>query len=101
MNDVDGLIESNLLAVLAELSQQPAVGATFPSEMRSYPEQVEQLREYVELAGEYGVAYEALVSMLEMFPFQLSGPVAVKLLEVGLLMKFKTERPEDSQFDSR
>jgi hypothetical protein len=47
-----------------------------------------------------GLAYESLISMLE-FHFQRSGCTAVKLLEVGLLLRFKTERPEDAQFDGR
>ena len=60
-----------------------------------------QVREWVEDVGEYGIAYELLVSMLEEFPFQLSGQVAVKLLEAGILMRFKTEQPQDARFDSR
>ncbi len=39
--------------------------------------------------------------MLQTFPFRLSGPAAMKLLEIGLLMRFKTGLPEDARFDSR
>jgi hypothetical protein len=39
--------------------------------------------------------------MLESYPFKISGPAAIKLLEVGLLMGYKTERPEDALFDNR
>ena len=95
------LIEANLLAVLAELRQQSDVGNAFPPELLSFAEQVEQLREWIEDAGEYGIAYESLVATLEGFPFQLSGRAAVKLLEAGLLMRFKTGRPQDAQFDRR
>lgn len=95
------LVEANLLAVLAEVRDQPEVGSSFPAELQSYAEQVEQIREYIEDAGEYGIAYESLVSMLEEFPFRLSGRAAIKLLEVGLLMRFKTEQPEDARFDGR
>ena len=94
-------IESNLLFVLDELSTQSEVAVHFPSEMQSYDEQMEQVREYIVDAGEYGIAFEAIVSMLELFPFQLSGQASVKLLEVGLLMGFKTERMHDAKFDKR
>jgi hypothetical protein len=96
-----GLVEANLLALLAEVETQPEVGSTFPPEMQSFSEQVDQVREYIVDAGEYSVAYECLVSLLASFPFTLSGPAAVKLLELGLLMGFKTERPEDLAFDRR
>lgn len=95
------LIKANLLAVLTEIRNQPEVGAGFPAELQSYAEMVEQVREYIEDVGEFGVAYESLVCTLEGLPFQLSGSTAIKLLEVGLLMKFKTELPEDAPFDSR
>jgi hypothetical protein len=95
------LIKTNLLAVLTEIRNQPEVGVGFPAELQSYVEMVEQVREYIEDAGEFGVAYESLVCTLEGFPFKLSGSTAIKLLEVGLLMKFKTELPEDAPFDSR
>jgi hypothetical protein len=95
------LIEANLLAVLSEIRNQPEVGATFPDDLQSYAEFIEQTREYIEDVGEYGIAYQSLVSTLEGFPFLLSGLAAVKLLEVGLLMKFKTELPEDKLFDNR
>lgn len=97
----NSLIEANLSIVLNEIRQQPEVGTTFPSEMLTYDEQVEQIREYIEDAGEYGIAYESLVSLLEGFSFRLSGHAAIKLLEVGLLMRFKSEQPRDAAFDSR
>lgn len=40
-------------------------------------------------------------SKLETLPFRLSGAAAVKLLEVGLLFGFKTERHQDARFDVR
>ncbi len=100
MNNED-LIESNLLAVLSEVRVQTDVGRAFPPGVREFDEQVEQIRECIQEGGEAGVAYESLVAMLEMFPFQLSGPTAIKLLEVGLLAGYKTERPEDAKFDRR
>jgi hypothetical protein len=73
----------------------------FPPEQLSFVDEVEQIRGWIEDHGEYGIAYEALIAMLEAFPFQVSSRAAVKLLEVGLLLQFKTDRPEDARFDSR
>jgi hypothetical protein len=95
------LVELNLISVLLEIEAQPEVGAMFPSELQSYSDQITQLREYIEDAAEYGIAYESLVSMLEVFPFKISGPTVIKLLEVALLLGFKTDRAEDAQFDRR
>jgi len=100
MVDTD-IIERNLLAVLSEVENQPAVGELFPSELMSYAEQIEFLHELIEHAGEYAIAYESLVCLLENYPFQISSNVAVKLLEVGLLMQYKTERHEDLRFNTR
>lgn len=101
MNADTKLICSNLLFVLAEIGAQPEVGATFPPELLSYPEQGDQIREWIEGAGEFGIAYESIVTMLEQFPFHLSGQAASKLLEVGLKMRFKTDQARDASFDSR
>ena len=94
-------IKKNLSAVLAEIERQPEVGAQFPADLQSFADQLAQLREYVDDAGEYGLAYESIVAMLESFQFRLVGAVAVKLLEVGLLLGFKTDRSEDALFDKR
>jgi hypothetical protein len=56
------------------------------------------VRKWTEDHGEYGLAYEAMVVELERGAFRLSGRAAVKLLEVGLLFGFKTERPQDKRF---
>ena len=101
MNTNHELVKANLSAVWTEVTSQPEVGAKFPTDLQSYSEQMEQIREYIEDAAEYGIAYESLVCLVEEFPFRLSGRAAVKLLETGLLMQFKTERPEDGQFDRR
>ena len=101
MSDCTNLIETNLLIVLAEVSEQPKVGKEFPSELQTFEKQVEQIRKWIEDVGEYGIAYESLISTLEAYPFQLSSRAAIKLLEVGLLMRFKTEQLADAKFDSR
>jgi hypothetical protein len=95
------LIENNLSFVLAELGSQPEVGSFFPPESLSYQEQIDQLSEWVNDAGEYGLVYENVVSMLEAFPLKLSGKAAIKLLEVGLIFGFKTESESDKAFHRR
>ena len=95
------LIEDNLRAIVSELYSQDDIGQQFPPELQSFSEQIAQICEWIDDAGEYGVAYEVLVSMLERFQFKLTGGAAVKLLEVGLVLRFKTEQPKDAQFDSR
>jgi hypothetical protein len=91
----------NLVSLIGEIESQGNVGRQFPAEMQSLRDQSSQLREFVEHAGEYGVAYESIVAMLERFPFVLSGMGAVRLLEVGLLLKYKTGLSADSMFDGR
>lgn len=95
------LIEANLLFVLNELEGQPEIAAYYSTTTLSYEEQMAQIREFIELAGEYGLAYEYIGGALESFPFRVSGAAAIKLLEVGLLMGFKSERDLDKRFDRR
>lgn len=97
----DDLIEANLLFVLNELEGQPEIAAYYPATTLSYEDQMAQIREFIELAGEYGLAYEYISGALESFPFKLSGAAAIKLLEVGLLMGFKSGLESDKRFDRR
>lgn len=101
ISDHATIVARNLGSVLDEMESQTEVGKLYPPELMSFDEQMEQLRQYIEYAGEYAVAYESIVATLEEIPFVLSGPAAIKLLEVGLLMRYKTGRPEDSEFDNR
>ena len=101
MNTDYRLIENNLSFVLAELGSQPEVAWFFSPESLSYQEQIDQLYEWVNDAGEYGLVYENVVSMLEVLPFKLSGKAAIKLPEVGLIFGFKTESASDKGFDRR
>ncbi|WP_432241176.1 hypothetical protein [Herbaspirillum robiniae] len=87
--------------ILKELREQYNVAQYFPEDMMSYEEQLSNMQEYIEDAGEYGLAYENIVSLLEVFPFKLSGLACVRLLEVGLLLGFKTESEKDKRFDRR
>ena len=93
-------IEECLLIIVEELSTQHNVGATFPQNLGSFSDWIDQEHEFIE-HDELGIAYESLVATLEAHPFTLSARAAVKLLEVGLLLGFKTERMEDSRFDMR
>lgn len=95
------LLEDNLMFILNELIAQPNVAPLFQPEILSYEEHIKELHEFIDLAGEYGIAYELIICLLEDFPFNLSGKAAVKLLETGLMMGFKTEREEDADFDRR
>lgn len=95
------LIKDNLQKVLEEIAKQPEVAESIPPQQLSLPEQIEQIQEYLDYAGEYGVAYEIIVSLLESLPFNLSGLAAIRLLEVALLLRYKTGRSEDIKFDSR
>jgi len=101
MNDNRQLIAAHLLTVLNEVRQQEGIGSSFTTELLPFAAQAEQIRGWIEDAREYGIAYESLISMLEHFPFQVSGRTAVRLLEVGLLLRYKTELAEDARFDSR
>jgi len=92
--------EECLLLIIGELSTQHDVGNTFPPSLLSFTDWIDHLQEYTE-HREWGIAYESLVATLEQYPFTLSGPASVKLLEIGLLFGFKTEREEDAGFDRR
>ncbi|MBU6488896.1 MAG: hypothetical protein KGQ57_13905 [Burkholderiales bacterium] len=94
-------IEANLAFILKELEAQPQVGSYYPTTALSYQDQMAQIREFIEVAGEYGLAYEYINGALEQFPFAISGQAAIKLLEVGLLMGFKSELECDRRFDRR
>jgi hypothetical protein len=94
-------IEIRLLTVLKELESQEKVSANYPPHVLQFSDEMKQIHEYVELAGEYGLAYESLVATIESNPFVLSGKAVISLLELGLLFGFKTDRKEDLPFDRR
>jgi hypothetical protein len=99
--DLDNIVRSRLMDVLQELQLQTDLATRYPENRLAFQDQMEQIREYIADAGEYGIAYESIVANLEQVPFTLSAGAAVKLLEVGLIMRYKTERPEDQIFDMR
>ncbi|MBB3059991.1 hypothetical protein [Microbulbifer rhizosphaerae] len=99
--DIDGFVEKKLLGILEEMEAQKSLSTSYPEDGLSFEEEVQQIREYIEDAGEYSIAYEVIVANLEQIPFLLTGSSAVALLEVGLVMKYKTDREEDLFLDSR
>jgi hypothetical protein len=101
LNAKEETVETKLLKVLDEVAVQHAVGDSFPAGQMPFIDEVAQIRDWIVSHGEYGIAYESLVATLERWPFILTGPTAVLLLEIGLLMRFKTEREEDREYDSR
>lgn len=91
--------EENLIFILSEIEIQRGVSKSFSEHMLSFDETIARIHEYIEEAGEYALAYELMVILLETYDFTISGLGAVKLLELGLMMKFKTTREIDSQFN--
>lgn len=95
------IIDNNLSFILDEMKTQPGVAHSYSADELQYVEHMEQIREFIVDAGEYGLAYEYIVVALQSLPFMLSGKASVKLLEVGLLMRFKSEMEDDKNFDMR
>lgn len=95
------VIEANLLAILSEIEPQVEIGMTFPESVMKFEDQIVLWREFIIEAGEYGPAYESMVATLEQYPFQISGPTAIRLLELGLIFGFKTTMQKDMCFDIR
>ena len=93
------LIEDRLLRLTREIETQADVGRGFAPNVATFDQQLAFVREYIDVAGEYGLAYELLVALLEGHSFKITSSAAVGLLEVGLLLGYKTERPEDADFD--
>jgi hypothetical protein len=99
--DLDNVVQSRLIEVLLELQTQTSLARHYPDNRLSFEDEMRQLHEYISVAGEYSIAYESIIATLEQIPFILSGSAAVKLLEVGLIMQYKSDRPQDQMFDMR
>jgi hypothetical protein len=95
MNRDHVFVEGSLTALLEELESQPEMAIFFPSDKLGYRDTLSNIREWLEDAGEYGLAYEVIVSLLESFDFKISGKSAVRLLEVGLHFGYKTNNGTD------
>jgi hypothetical protein len=94
-------IKLRLLCVLGELEKQNNMASNYPVDVLPFADQMKQIHEWVEIAGEYEIAYESLVATIEAQPFVLTGKAAISLLELALLLNYKTGRPEDKLFDKR
>jgi len=95
------VVESRLIMILKEMDVQAEVAESYSDDVLSFSDEMEQVREFIEVAGEYGLAFELMVVALEAHPFILSGRAAVALLELGLIFGYKTDRIEDERFDLR
>lgn len=94
-------LEPRLLCVLGDIERQDSVAATYSPDALPFREEMAQIREYIEVAGEYEIAYETLVAALEKHPFVLEAKAVISLLECALLLGFKTSREEDQSFNRR
>jgi hypothetical protein len=62
--------------------------------------QMNLIKEFID-NNEFELAYEELVLWLEDGQFLVSGRTAVRLLEMGLLLGFKSGKECDSRYDRR
>ncbi|MDX3773853.1 hypothetical protein QE250_06995, partial [Chromatiaceae bacterium AAb-1] len=84
----------NLKTVLNEMRKQPLVGSYYPEGSLSYEDDMAQISEYIEVAGEYGIAFDTIISNLKIFPFVLSGSAAAKLVEVAVIFECECSAQE-------
>jgi hypothetical protein len=98
----ESALATRLRTIITELEQQrDALDPLHSPAELSFDDTIDQLKECVDEAREYEVAYEIIVATLECKPVTISGISAVALLELGLLLRYKTDRAEDSDFDLR
>ena len=94
------MIVSRLERILESMcSQRLEVASHYSPDQLSLDEEIAQIKELLRDANEFVLAYESIIANLESVPFSLSGKCAVGLLEVALLLRFKTERNEDAVTD--
>lgn len=96
MTDLE-LVDSNLTRLLDEMASQSSVGEAFDPSFMSFDDHMRSIREYID-AGEAGLAYELIICLLEEYPFVITGPTIVGLVEVALIFGYKTERGKDARF---
>ncbi|MEN5182078.1 hypothetical protein ABE501_20180 [Comamonas testosteroni] len=92
------IVEKNLLSILKEIENQENIASHFSGDILDFDETIARLHEYIDVAGEYALAYELIIVLFEKFEFIISGINTVKLLEIGLIMGFKTTREADDVF---
>lgn len=91
-------IETKLMAIWSEIAAQSDLVANLSEYGVRDNKAVQRIGEWIDHHGEYDEAYTTLVAILEKVPFKLSGPNAVRLLEVGLIFGYKTGRIEDAYY---
>lgn len=93
-------VEKNLHFIVAEMELQVLAVNDYYNSGLTLEEEIRQIREFIDV-GECDLAYQSIIANLQSAPFLLSGNSSIKLLEVALKMKFKTDRDEDVEFDFR
>lgn len=91
-------LEKRILLIIQELEFQERIEDDASKDFLTHKESLYQIKEFLEV-GEYGLAYMSLVFYLEYYNFSISSFASVKLLELGLLMGFKSDREEDEIYD--
>lgn len=101
MKRIDYLfIENNLLYIYEEMLTQDMSEYDIEG-YNTWQGTMEQIFEFIDLAGEYALAYEYIIHDLRELPYKLSGKASIKLLELGLIFRYKSELEEDVVFDLR
>ncbi len=85
-NQQEKAIANNLLFIVNEIAKQEHLQFYYPPETMSFNEQIEEIREYIDVY-EYGLAYEGILCIFNEVAFEVTSNTAIKLLEVGLLIK--------------
>ncbi|MCA8985893.1 MAG: hypothetical protein KDA76_19425 [Planctomycetaceae bacterium] len=99
--EIAAAVQARLRCILEEMREQTHLSRHFGGESLTFHDAMDQITEYLEEAGEFGIAYESIVASLEQAPFVLTGKAAVSLLEAGLLLGYKSDDPKDTVYDRR
>lgn len=94
------LADKNLEYVVEQLSQLRELSDIEDSNQMPIADQIRQIGEWIS-ANETNIAYESIVCIMEKYNFVVPSLCAIKLLEVGLMFRYKTDRDEDKIFDGR
>lgn len=100
-DDLDNLVCQRLGAILGELREQSNLATQHWDSREDFETEMNQIREYIEEAGEFGIAYDVIIANLAQVPFNLSSKSVLGLVEVALVMGYKTEDDCDIVFDRR
>jgi hypothetical protein len=94
MKNFDLVVRKNLSLIIDELAGQHEVGRSYEDSKMAYEDEIKALREYVDTAHEYSVAYESIIATLEKHKFLLSGPLGCALTgtRVDYALQDRTKR---------